>query len=64
MQHWDIYYSRMVPETAIGLADIKDTADVSIFYDRREITEIAEILHVGRYSISGQLEKTKKCPGG
>ncbi len=49
MQDWVIYYSRMVPETAVGLADIKDTAEVSIFYDRREKTEIAEILHVGRY---------------
>ena len=60
MQHWDIYYSRIVPETAIGLADIKDTADVSIFYDRREKTEIAEILHVGRYDrIPESLEKLR-----
>jgi len=50
----------MVPETAIGLADIKDTADVGIFYDRREKTEIAEILHVGRYDrIPESLEKLR-----
>jgi len=46
---WVVYYSRMVPETAILLADIKDSADVSIYYERREKTEVAEILHVGRY---------------
>lgn len=46
---WVVYYSRMVPETAIGLADIKDTTNVSIYYERRENTEVAEILHVGRY---------------
>ncbi len=64
MQHWDIYYSRIVPETAIGLADIKDTADVSIFYDRREKTEIAEILHVGRYDrIPESLEKLRLFVG-
>jgi effector-binding domain-containing protein len=39
----------MVPETATGLADIQDTAHVKIFYERREKTEIAEILHIGLY---------------
>jgi len=39
----------MVPETAIGLADIKDSATASIFYDRRKETQVAEILHLGRY---------------
>lgn len=59
-QHWDVYYSRVVPETAIGLADIKDTAEVRIFYERREKTEIAEILHVGRYDhIPESLEKLR-----
>ena len=61
IQDWVVYYSRMVPETAIGLADIKDTADVSIFYDRRKKTEIAEILHVGRYdNIPASLEKLRQ----
>ncbi len=46
---WVVHYSRMVPETAIGLADIEDTEKMNIFYDRREETEIAEILHIGRY---------------
>ena len=60
-QDWVVYYSRIVSETAIGLADIKDTAEVSIFYDRREKTEIAEILHVGRYDeISESLEKLRQ----
>jgi len=59
-QHWNIYYSRIVPETAISLADLKDTADVSIFYDRREKTEVAEILHVGLYDqIPESLEKLR-----
>ena len=49
VQEWVVHYSKMVPETATGLADIKDTADVKIFYERREKTEIAEILHLGRY---------------
>jgi hypothetical protein len=48
-QDWTIYYSRVVPETATGLADIQDTAEVRIFYQRRDKTEIAEILHRGRY---------------
>ena len=48
-QDWVVHYSRMVPETATQLADITDTPYVKIFYERRETTEIAEILHVGRY---------------
>ncbi len=48
-EDWVVLYSRMVPETATGLAGIKDTKDVKIFYERREKSEIAEILHVGRY---------------
>ncbi|NNK95726.1 MAG: hypothetical protein HKP41_15355 [Desulfobacterales bacterium] len=59
-QHWEVYYSKMVPETATGLADIKDTANVRIFYERREKTKIAEILHVGRYeNIPESLEKLR-----
>ena len=59
-QDWVVYYSRMVPETAMSLADIQDSAEVSIFYDRREKTEIAEILHVGRYDrIPESLEKLR-----
>ena len=58
---WVVDYSKMVPETATGLADIKDTADVKIFYERREETEIAEILHVGRYeTIPESLAKLRK----
>lgn len=58
---WIVHYSRMVPETAIGLAEIKDTVNVKIFYDRREETEIAEILHVGSYeTIPESLEKLRQ----
>ena len=58
-QDWVVDYSRMVPETAVGLADIKDT--VNIFYDRREKTEIGEILHVGHYdAIPDSLEKLRQ----
>ena len=61
IQDWVVYYSRMVPETAIGLADIKDTANVSIYYERRENTEVAEILHVGRYEdIPESLKKLRQ----
>jgi len=49
MKDWIVHYSRMVPETAIGLADIKDSTTVSIFYDRRKEAQVAEILHLGRY---------------
>jgi hypothetical protein len=60
-QDWVVQYSRMVPETATGLADIKDTAHVKIFYERREKTEIAEILHIGRYEdIPESLEKLRQ----
>lgn len=60
-KNWVIYYSRMVPETAVGLADIKDTADVRIYYERREKTEVAEILHVGRYEdIPESLKKLRR----
>lgn len=46
---WVVYYSRMVPETATDLADIQNSANVTIYYERRETTMIAEILHMGRY---------------
>lgn len=60
-QDWVVDYSKMVPETATGLADIKDTADVKIFYERREETEIAEILHLGPYeTIPESLEKLRQ----
>jgi len=60
IENWEILYSRIVPETAIGLADIQDTAEVSIFYERREKTEIAEILHIGRYDdIPESLERLR-----
>ncbi len=49
MKDWVVHYSIMVPETAIGLADIKDSTTVSIFYDRRKETQVGEILHLGRY---------------
>ena len=61
IKDWVVYYSRMVPETAIGLADIKDTTNVSIYYERRENTEVAEILHVGRYEdIPESLKKLRQ----
>ena len=61
LQLWVVDYSKMVPETATGLADIKDTADVKIFYERREETEIAEILHLGPYkTIPESLEKLRQ----
>ncbi len=46
---WVVFYSRMVPETATDLADIQDSTKVTIYYERREKTKIAEILHVGHY---------------
>ena len=63
-EEWVVYYSRMVPETATDLADIKDTAEVSIFYDRRESTRVAEILHLGRYEdIPKSLKKLRQFIG-
>lgn len=60
-QEWAVHFSRMVPETATGLAGIKDTAAVKIFYERRKKTEIAEILHVGHYDeIPVSLEKLRQ----
>lgn len=49
MEDWVIYYSRMVPETATSLEDMQDTANETIYFERREKTKIAEILHVGHY---------------
>ncbi|NNK14387.1 MAG: hypothetical protein HKP52_09120 [Desulfofustis sp.] len=61
VQDWVVYFSKMVPETAKSLAGIKDTADVKIFYERRQKTEIAEILHIGRYEqIPDSLEKLRQ----
>ena len=61
LQDWVVDYSKTVPVTATGLADIKDTADVKIFYERREETEIAEILHLGPYeTIPESLEKLRQ----
>ena len=60
-QEWAVHYSRMVPETATGLAGIKDTAAVKIFYERRKKTELAQILHVGHYDdIPVSLEKLRR----
>jgi len=60
VKDWIVYYSRMVPETATGLADLKDSTTVSIFYDRRKETQVAEILHLGRYEkIPDSLEKLR-----
>lgn len=60
-QDWTILYSRMVPETATGLADIQDTAEVRIFYERRDKTKIAELLHRGRYeNIAESLERLRR----
>ena len=46
---WVVHFARAVPETAVGFADIKNPAEKGIYYERREETEIAEILHLGRY---------------
>ena len=48
-KEWVVHYSRVVPETAVGFADIKNPAEKGIYYERRKETEIAEILHLGRY---------------
>jgi len=48
-KEWVVHYSRAVPETAVGFADIENPAGKGIYYERREKTEIAEILHLGRY---------------
>ncbi len=48
-ENWVVHYSRMVPETATSLANLQDTANVKIYFDRREKTKIAQILHVGHY---------------
>jgi hypothetical protein len=39
----------VVPETAVGFADIQNPAGKGIYYERREETRVAEILHLGRY---------------
>lgn len=58
---WVVYYSRMVPETAVGLADIKDTASVNIYYERRQKTDVAQIVHVGSYEeIPESLNKIRR----
>lgn len=60
-KEWVVQYSRMVPETAVDLPDIEQPAHVKIFYDRREETEIAELLHIGRYEeIPDSLEKLRR----
>jgi hypothetical protein len=48
-KEWVVHYARVVPETAVGFADIENPAEKGIYYERREETEIAEILHLGRY---------------
>ena len=58
---WIVYYSRLVPETAISPVDKNNPVDVSVFYDRHRKTEVAEIHHVGRYEeIPESLEKLRK----
>lgn len=48
-------------ETAIVLADILDTVDVNIFYDRREKTEVTGILYICCYlEILESLEKLRQ----
>jgi hypothetical protein len=60
-QEWEVDYARPVAETALGLADIKDSAEVKIFYQRRNETRIAEIRHMGRYeNIPQSLEKLRR----
>ena len=48
-KEWEVHYSRVVPETTVGFADIKNPAEKGIYYERRKMTEIAEVLHLGRY---------------
>jgi hypothetical protein len=48
-EEWKIQYTRPVPETAVGLGDIRDSADVSLYFQRRDKMTIAEIRHPGRY---------------
>lgn len=60
-KYWEIHYSRLVPETATGFADIKNPAEKGIYYERREESEVAEILHLGRYDeIPVSLKKLHK----
>lgn len=60
-QQWQIDYSKPVPETAVGLADIKDSNEVKIFYQHRAKTRIAEIRHLGRYeNIPQSLQKLRR----
>jgi len=48
-EEWEIQYARPVPGTVAGLGDIRDSADVSIYFQRRDKMTIAEIRHPGRY---------------
>ena len=48
-KEWVIHYSRVVPETAVGFADMENPAGKGIYYERREETEIAALLHIGSY---------------
>ena len=48
-ENWVVHYSRMVPETATHITGLQDSANVKIYFDRREKTQIAQILHVGHY---------------
>lgn len=49
LQDWIIDFSRMVPETAVGFGGIENPEKAGLYYERREKTEVAEILHSGRY---------------
>lgn len=46
---WVIYYTRRIPETATSLTGLQQDSRVQTFYNRRDKTIAAEILHVGRY---------------
>lgn len=48
-QQWIIHYSRMVPETATALGNMSSSTSVEMYFERRRETEVAEILHLGRY---------------
>ncbi len=46
---WVIHYKRRVPETAHSLTGLQQDRKVQTFFNRRNKTTTAEILHIGRY---------------
>lgn len=58
---WVIYYTRRIPETATSLAGLQQDSRVQTFFNRRNKTTTAEILHVGRYEdITESLGKLRR----